>query len=327
MSHETPRIAVLIPCYNESATIGTVVKDFRRFLPGAAVYVYDNNSSDGTRQVARRAGARVFTEAYQGKGSVVRRMFADIDADIYVMVDGDGTYDAASAPRLVRELVQGPYDLVNAARLATGIGSFRPGHRFGNRLLPGLVRRIFGARTSDMLSGLKAFSRRFAKTFPSMSHGFEIETEIMIHALEMRLPASEIEAPYGQRPEDSASKLHTIRDGFRILRLIGFLVKQERPYAFFTGLALVLAWLSLYVGVPVIVEFLHTGLVPRLPSAVLAAAFMLSAVISFFSGLVLDAITHSRREMKRLAYLRHAPVSGGAELVAAEPAAAQEDAA
>ena len=211
-----------------------------------------------------------------------------------------------AAPRLVRELVHGPYDLVNAARRATASAAFRPGHRFGNRLLTRLVQRIFGAKTRDMLSGYKAFSRRFAKSFPSMSQGFEIETEIMIHALEMRLPVSEIEAPYGERPEDSASKLNTIRDGLRILRLIGFLVKQERPYVFFTGMAMVLAWLSLYVGVPVVVEFLETGLVPRLPSAVLAAAFMLSAVIAFFSGLVLDTITHSRREMKRLAYLRFA---------------------
>ena len=325
--HEAPRIAVLIPCYNEGATIGAVVADFRRFLPGAAIFVYDNNSSDGTRDAARRAGARVFTETCQGKGSVVRRMFADIEADIYLMVDGDGTYDAAAAPRLIRELLQGPYDLVNAARLATGTGSFRPGHRFGNRLLTRLVQRIFGAKTSDMLSGYKAFSRRFAKSFPAMSHGFEIETEILIHALEMRLPVSEIAAAYGERPEDSASKLHTIRDGFRILRLIGFLVKQERPYAFFTGLALFLTWLSLYVGVPVVVEFLHTGLVPRLPSAVLAAAFMLSAVIAFFSGLVLDTITHSRREMKRLAYLRYPPVSAGADLVAVEPVRSRESAA
>jgi glycosyltransferase involved in cell wall biosynthesis len=325
--HDRPRIAVLIPCYNEGGTIGGVVTDFRRFLPGAAIFVYDNNSSDSTREAARRAGARVFTESYQGKGSVVRRMFADIDADIYVMVDGDGTYDAASAPRLVRELLQGPYDLVNAARQATGTGSFRPGHRFGNRLLTRLVQRIFGAKTSDMLSGFKAFSRRFAKSFPSMSQGFEIETEIMIHALEMRLPVSEIEAPYGERPQESESKLHTIRDGFRILRLIGFLVKQERPYAFFTGLAVFLAWLALYVGVPVVVEFLHTGLVPRLPSAVLAAALMLSAVIAFFSGLVLDTITHSRREMKRLAYLRYPPVSAGSELLAVEPVRSKENAA
>jgi glycosyltransferase involved in cell wall biosynthesis len=317
--HDGHPIAVLIPCYNEGRTIAAVVADFRRFLPGAAIFVYDNNSSDGTCEAARRAGARVYREAYQGKGSVVRRMFADVEADIYVMVDGDGTYDAASAPSLVRELMTGPYDLVNAARRPTGVDSFRRGHRFGNRLLNWLVQRIFGARTRDMLSGYKAFSRRFAKTFPSLSQGFEIETEIMIHALEMRLPVSEIEAPYGERPEDSASKLHTIRDGFRILRLIGFLVKQERPYAFFTGLALVLAWLSLFVGVPVVVEFLHTGLVPRLPSAVLAAAFMLSAVIAFFSGLVLDAITHSRREMKRLAYLGYGPVRVEAELAAIEP--------
>lgn len=300
-----PRIAVLVPCYNEALTIAEVVQGFQAALPDAAIHVFDNNSTDGTAEVARAAGAEVHFEAQPGKGSVVRRMFADIEADWYVMVDGDATYDASAAPRLVETAIAGRYDMVNVARAETGEKAYRPGHRFGNRLLTGLVGAIFGSRTVDMLSGYKCFSRRFAKTFPAMSSGFEIETELMIHALELRLPVAEISAPYGERPEGSASKLSTYRDGFLILRLIGLLVQRERPLEFFSAGAGLLLLLALLLGLPLVWTFWETGLVPRLPTAVLAASLVLAALLSFAVGLILQAITHGRREMKRLIYLSY----------------------
>ncbi|MBS7811616.1 glycosyltransferase family 2 protein [Roseococcus pinisoli] len=302
------RIAVLVPCYNEAATVAQVVQDFRAALPDAEIHVFDNNSTDGTGEIARAAGALVHREERKGKGNVVRRMFADVEADLYIMVDGDATYDAAAAPRLIATAMDGGYDMVNVARVETAEKAYRPGHRFGNRLLTGLVGWVFGTRTTDMLSGYKIFSRRFVKSFPAVSAGFEIETEIMIHALELGIPIGEISAPYGERPEDSASKLQTWRDGFRILRMIGQLVRRERPLEFFGIAALVLVAFSLLLGLPVVLDFWETGLVPRLPTAVLSAAVMLSALLSFAVGLVLEAVTHSRRELKRLAYLALPPL-------------------
>lgn len=299
-----PRIAVLLPCYNEALSIARVVEDFRAALPGAQIYVYDNNSKDGTVEVARQAGAIVRWEERQGKGNVVRRMFADIDADVYIMADGDGTYDATTAPRLVARLLDGPYDMVNVARRHISTEAYRPGHVFGNKMLTGLVAAFFGTGTTDMLSGYKAFSRRFVKTFPAMSRGFEIETELMIHTLELRLPVAEIDAPYDKRIEGSASKLSTFRDGFKILRLLGWLLKHEKPLLFFSAVGAFLAATSLGLAIPIVIEFIETGLVPRLPTAVLASVIMLSAVVSVFTGLILDTVTHSRRETKRLFYLR-----------------------
>jgi glycosyltransferase involved in cell wall biosynthesis len=297
-------VAVLIPCYNEVDTIRNAVRGFRESVPAARIYVFDNNSHDGTAEIAAGAGAIVRRETAQGKGNVVRRMFSDIDADIYVIVDGDGTYDATAAPRLVETLLSGPYDMVNVARKHIAKEAYRPGHLLGNRLLTWLVGLFFGTKTTDMLSGYKAFSRRFVKSFPAMSKGFEIETELMIHALDLRLPVAEIQAPYHARAAGSISKLSTFRDGLRILKLLGWLLKHEKPLFFFSSLAGFLVVLSLSLGIPIVLEFLSTGLVPRLPTAVLAAAIMLSAVMSLFTGLILDTVTHSRREVKRLHYLR-----------------------
>jgi hypothetical protein len=296
-------IAVLIPCYNEALTIGTVVRDFRAALPGAAIYVYDNNSSDGTLEAARAAGAIVRKETRQGKGNVVRRMFADIEADVYLMVDGDATYDAASAARLIDALIHGPCDMVNGARVDTSVKAYRLGHRFGNRLLTGLVSKIFGQMTSDMLSGYKAFSRRYVKSFPAHARGFEIETELMVHALELRMGIDEVSTPYAERPEGSVSKLNTVRDGFRILSMIGLFVKEERPVQVFSILSGVLGLTALLLGIPVVLEWMATGLVARFPTAILASALMITAVMALFSGLILDTVTRGRREMKRLAYL------------------------
>jgi len=303
-SHAPYTIAVLIPCFNEEMAIGRVVSDFRTSLPNSEIYVYDNNSSDRSVQMASEAGALVRNEARQGKGNVVRRMFADIDADIYIIVDGDDTYDASVAPELVKKLLNGPHDLVNCARIAERKEAFRFGHSFGNRLLTKLVRMFFGAETRDMLSGYKAFSRRYVKSFPVLSSGFEIETEIMIHALELKMPVAEIYAPYGERQDGSESKLRTYRDGFRILWLIGFLLKEERPLAFFSALAGILAIASAALGIPVVIHFFETGFVPRLPTALLAVGIMMTSVLAFMCGLILDSVSRSRREIKRLAYLR-----------------------
>lgn len=303
-----PRIAVIVPCYNEALTVGTVVARARAALPSATVYVYDNNSTDDTASIAQAAGAVVGREQYQGKGNVIRRMFADIDADIYVMVDGDNTYDLEVAPKLIALMREQSLDFVNGARIGNATEAYRAGHRLGNRMLSGLVQWIFGHQFSDMLSGYKVFSRRFVKSFPAQSQGFEIETELTIHALELRMPSTEVPAAYGVRPVGSASKLSTYRDGMRILILIARLVKDERPLQLFGLMGLGFTIASLWFGVPVVIDFLATGLVPRLPTAVLATGLMLIAVMSFSIGLVLSMVTKTRREMKRLAYLTHPPL-------------------
>jgi hypothetical protein len=301
--HDSPRVAVLIPCYNEAAAIGAVVSDFRRALPTATVYVYDNNSTDDTRKIASDAGAVVRSEHLQGKGNVVRRMFADIEADVYVLVDGDGTYDAPSAERMVRLLLDDSLDMVNAARVAVTELAYRPGHAIGNRLLTGAVAAIFGDRIRDMLSGYRALSRRFVKSFPALASGFETETELTVHALELRLPIAEIDTPYRDRPAGSQSKLRTFRDGVRIVRTIVLLVKEERPLKFFSLTAAVLATTSTILAWPLLTSYLETGLVPRLPTAVLVTGLMVLAFMSVVAGLVLDTVTLGRRELKRLHYL------------------------
>ena len=297
------RVAVLVPCYNEALTVTRVVERFRAALPGATVYVYDNNSSDGTAEAARLAGAMVRTERRQGKGHVVRRMFADIDAECYVMVDGDDTYDSAAAAAAVAMVTGEGYDIVNVARVSTARGAYRPGHRFGNLLLTQMVRFFFGRETSDMLSGYKIMSRRFVKSFPAASGGFEIETELIVHALEMRMPMDEISASYRERPEGSTSKLRTFSDGARILMLISRLIKDERPFAFFGLLGLLVGLSGFALGVPVVLAYLETGLVPRLPTAVLSVGLVMLGWLSIFSGLILDVVTKARQEFKRLAYL------------------------
>ncbi|KQB95336.1 hypothetical protein AL073_17145 [Loktanella sp. 1ANDIMAR09] len=297
------KVAVLIPCYNEAKPIGTVVADFRAALPAADIYVYDNNSTDDTAEVARAAGAIVRVETQQGKGNVVRRMFADIDADVYVMVDGDNTYEAKAAPALVDKLLDETLDMVSGCRVTEIEEAYRPGHRFGNWMLTGLVASIFGKRTKDMLTGYRVFSRRFVKSFPALSRGFEIETELTVHALELRMPIADVDTVYIDRLPGSDSKLNTIRDGLRILKMIVLLVKEERPFAFFGGVGVFLGLISLLLGGPVVVEFLETGLVPRFPTAILASAIMVIAVLSVITGLILDTVTLGRREMKRMAYL------------------------
>lgn len=300
---EIPAIAVLLPCYNEEAAISQVLRDFRKALPDATLYVYDNNSSDRTADVARAAGAVVRIERLQGKGNVVRRMFADIEADIYVLVDGDDTYHAPSAPRMIRLLLAEQLDMVSGAR-ATDIDiAYRPGHRLGNRLLTGMVAYFFGDRISDMLSGYRVFSRRFVKSFPALAGGFEIETELTVHALELRMPIIERPTPYKDRPEGSVSKLSTYKDGFRILWMIGKLVRDERPLLFFGTTALLLALLALVLAGPIFVTYVQTGLVPRFPTAILTSGLMLLASLSFACGIILDTVTRGRQELKRMRYL------------------------
>jgi glycosyltransferase involved in cell wall biosynthesis len=303
------RIALLVPCFNEEAAIAAVIADFRAALPGLDIYVYDNNSSDRTIEVASAAGATVRRERQQGKGHVVRRMFADIDADIYVLVDGDATYHAASAPRMVELLRAEHLDMVVGLRVDTATAAYRRGHRFGNRMLTGCLSMIFGQAFKDVLSGYRVFSRRFVKTFPVLSGGFEIETELSIHALELGLPVAEIETPYAARPAGSVSKLNTWRDGVRILSAILKLYRSEKPLQFFGSIAVLLTGLALFLAEPVLTTYLQTGLVPRLPTAVLATGLMIVAVLAASSGLVLDTVTRGRREMKRLAYLAWPPAS------------------
>jgi len=298
------RLAVLIPCYNEEHSIVDVVAAFRQALPGAAIYVYDNNSTDRTAELALSAGAVVRMERRQGKGNVVRRMFADTEADVYILVDGDGTYDAASAPALISLLLEDGLDMVDAARDEQSDAAYRRGHRLGNVVLTELVRRIFGRQLTDMLSGYRVLSRRFVKSFPALSFGFEIETELTVHALELRMPIAEARTPYRERPAGSVSKLRTYRDGFRILRTIAALVKEERPLAFFAVCFVALACLSLLFGWPVVTTYLETGLVPRLPTAVLSMGLMLLAFLSLACGLILDTVTRGRRELRRLHYLQ-----------------------
>ena len=304
------RVAVLVPCFNEEAAVATVVADFRKTLPAAAIYVYDNNSKDRTVEVARAAGAEVRSERRQGKGNVVRRMFADIDADIYVLVDGHATYDAPSAPRMIDTLVNDHLDMVVGFRVDQSVAAYRPGHRTGNRMLTSFLSFVFGQSFRDILSGYRVFSRRFVKSFPVLSDGFEIETELSVHALELALPVSEVETPYYARPEGSVSKLNTWRDGFRILGTILKLYRSEKPLRFFTAIGIFLALVSIGLSIPIIITFLEEGLVPRLPTAVLSTGLMIAATLSVSSGLVLDTVTRGRREMKLLAYLSQPAISG-----------------
>jgi glycosyltransferase involved in cell wall biosynthesis len=304
-----PRVAVLVPCFNEEAAVATVVADFRKALPSAKIFVYDNNSSDRTMAVAREAGAEVRSERRQGKGHVVRRMFADIDADIYVLVDGDATYDAASAPRMIDTLLNDHLDMVVGLRVDQAELAYRPGHRIGNRMLTGFLASVFGEAFKDILSGYRVFSRRFVKSFPVLSDGFEIETELSVHALELALPVAEVETPYYARPEGSFSKLNTWRDGLRILGTILKLYRSEKPLRFFTAIGTTLMLISIGLAIPVIVTYLEQGVVPRLPTAVLSMGLIILAVLSVSSGLVLDTVTRGRREIKLLAYLSQAPIN------------------
>jgi glycosyltransferase involved in cell wall biosynthesis len=304
----TARIAILLPCYNEALTIGAIVRDFRTYVPQAQIYVFDNNSTDGTAQIARAAGAIVRNVPAQGKGSVVRRMFADVDADAYVMADGDDTYDASVAPQLIARLLDEGLDMVVGNRVSSEAAAYRPGHRFGNALLTGFVSFIFGRTFTDILSGYRVFSRRYVKSFAAHSSGFEIETELTVHALELRMPVAEVATIYKSRPEGSVSKLNTYRDGARILSTIFRLFKSERPLAFYSIGAAVFALLSVMLAEPLAETYLRTGLVPRLPTAVLCAALMLFGVILLMCGIILDAVTKGRIEQKRFAYLaRPAP--------------------
>ncbi|MBA3676410.1 MAG: glycosyltransferase [Sphingosinicella sp.] len=297
------RVAVLLPCYNEEAAIGQTVAGFRAALPGAAIFVYDNNSSDRTCAVAAAAGAVVCTERMQGKGHVVRRMFADVEADIYVMADGDATYDAAAAPEMVRRLLDEQLDMVVGARKSEVEEAYRRGHRLGNQLFTGLLASLFGRSFSDIFSGYRVFSRRFVKSFPALSRGFETETEISVHALELAMPVAEIVTAYGARPEGSASKLSTWRDGWRIMRTILHLFRIERPVLFYGGFGLVIAMKALILAVPLAMTYMETGLVPRIPTAILITGLMIVAALSFVCGLILDTVVRGRREVRRLAYL------------------------
>jgi len=302
------RIAVLVPCYNEEAAVATVVADFRKALPTATIYVYDNNSRDRTAAVAREAGAEVRNETHQGKGHVVRRMFADVDADVYVLVDGDATYDAPSAPVMIEKLVSGHLDMVVGLRVDQSVAAYRPGHRTGNWMLTAFLASVFGEAFKDILSGYRVFSRRFVKSFPVLSDGFEIETELSVHALELAMPVAEISTPYYARPEGSFSKLNTWRDGFRILGTILRLYRSEKPLRFFTVIGVFLMLVSIGLAVPIVITYLEEGVVPRLPTAVLSTGLMIVAMLSVSSGLVLDTVTRGRREMKLLAYLSQPPV-------------------
>ncbi len=301
--HLDLQIAVIVPCRDEAASISTVVHDFRAVLPSATVFVYDNNSADETAAIAREAGAVVRSEILPGKGNVVRRMFADINADVYVLVDGDDTYDAASAGMLVEKLESDILDMVSAVRVSVDDESYRPGHRLGNFVLTRIVAMIFGSRSTDMLSGYRIFSRRFVKSFPALTKGFEIETELTVHALKLRMPIAEVETPYKSRPSGSESNLSTVRDGLRILRVILSLAKTERPLYFFGLFFAILATGAVILSWPVFVTFMETGLVPRFPTALLSTGLMLLAFLSLACGIILDTVTHGRQEMKRLHYL------------------------
>lgn len=299
----SPEIAVLLPCYNEAATIGQVVRDFRTALPEARIYVYDNNSTDGTALTAMLAGATVVRERRQGKGHVVRRMFCDIDADIYIMADGDGTYGPADAEELIRTLITERVDMVVGTRRGVHDDAGRNGHAFGNRLFNGLYRVLFGNDFTDILSGYRAFSRRYVKSFPAVSAGFEIETEMSVHASRLKLPVCEIELDYGRRPEGSHSKLSTFKDGFKILWMFAMLMKETRPFAFFGLIAAALMGLSLGFMTPVLYEFFTTGLVSRMPTWIAAMALMMMSFLSFTAALILDSLARSRAEQLRIHYL------------------------
>jgi glycosyltransferase involved in cell wall biosynthesis len=299
----SPTITVLLPCYNEEAAIGATVAGFRAALPGATIYVYDNNSGDRTREIAAEAGAVVRTEKQQGKGHVVRRMFADIDADVYVMADGDLTYDPAASPAMVQMLLAEQLDMVVGTRRHEAKDAYRGGHVIGNRVFTGLLSGLFGRTFSDIFSGYRVFSRRFVKSFPVLSEGFEIETEMSVHALELRMPVGEVETSYGARPEGSHSKLSTYGDGWKILKTIANLYRVERPVLFYGSIGAVLVIAALLLAIPLVRTYLQTGLVPRFPTAILITGMVIVAVLCFFAGLILDTVTRGRREVRRLAYL------------------------
>jgi glycosyltransferase involved in cell wall biosynthesis len=298
-----PRLAVLIPCYNEAATVAKVVADFRAALPGADIYVYDNNSKDETSANAREAGAVVRTETRQGKGNVVRRMFADIEADVYILVDGDDTYDASAVPALIAQLIDEGLDIVSGKRVATGAAAYRRGHVLGNKLLTGLTSLMFKVHLGDMLTGYRIMSRRFVKSFPTAVEGFGIETELTVHAVRMMVPMAEVDTVYKERPEGSVSKLSTYRDGWRILMTIAGLTRRERPLVFYGLFFIFFALFTFAVGLPLVIGYWQTGLVPRLPTAVLVASTMVIACLSLVAGLILDTVTRGRWELRRLTYL------------------------
>ena len=300
---DQPRVVVLLPCYNEEAAIAEVIAGFRSALPDAAIYVYDNNSRDRTVERAEKAGAIVRGERQQGKGHVVRRMFADIDADVYVMADGDLTYDPKAAPAMVEQLIRDRLDMVVGTRQHEAKSAYRGGHVLGNRLFTGLLARLFGRSFSDIFSGYRAFSRRFVKSFPVLSEGFEIETEMSVHALELRMPVGELITSYGSRPQGSESKLSTFRDGWRILRTIATLYRVERPVLFYGAIGGLLLVVALILSIPLVITYIDTGLVPRFPTAILVTGMVIVATLCFFAGLILDTVTRGRREMRRLAYL------------------------
>lgn len=302
-SETQPRIAVLLPCYNEAAAIAQTIESFRRALPDATIYVYDNNSRDDTVRVAREAGAIVRSERTQGKGNVVRRMFADVEADVYVLADGDATYDADAAPKMIAKLLSEQLDMVVGTRESDATEAYRRGHRLGNRMLTGCVTWIFGQTFSDILSGYRVFSNRFVKSFPALSQGFEIETEISVHALELKMPVAEVPTAYAARPEGSESKLSTYRDGFRILGLILNLYRIEKPVGFFGLVSIFFMAAAIGLSLDLLFTYLETGLVPRLPTAILSMGLVLLGILSLSCGLILDTVTRGRREVKRLAYL------------------------
>jgi len=302
--HTGQRLAILVPCFNEEAAIAKVVADFRTALPGAFIYVYDNNSSDRTIEVARAAGAVVRREMHQGKGHVIRRMFADVEADLYVLVDGDATYDAASVRGMIARLIEDRLDTVVAVRVMQQPGAYRLGHHMGNRLLTNFFAAVFNATFTDVLSGYRLFSRRFVKSFPALSSGFEIEIELSVHALQLDLAVGEVATPYYARPKGSVSKLSTWRDGLRILATIIELYRSERPLSFFSIIGVLLAVVSVVLAIPIFITYFEEGVVPRLPTAILSTGLMLLACLSIVAGLVLDTVTRGRREMKWLAYLR-----------------------
>ena len=305
-----PRIAVLLPCYNEEAAIAQTVAGFRAVLPTADIYVYDNNSRDRTMDVARGAGAIVRLERIQGKGAVVRRMFADVDADIYIMADGDATYDATAAPAMIARMLDEQLDMVVGSRVTQETAAYRRGHQLGNRAMTGLLAQLFGRSFTDIFSGYRVFSRRFVKSFPVLSAGFEIETEISVHALELKMPTGEIETPYFARPEGSVSKLSTYSDGFRILRTIATLYRIERPVLFFGVIAAIFAAVALILSIPLILTYMEIGQVPRFPTAILITGLGILAALNIFAGLILDTVVRGRREMRRLAYLSHRAPGG-----------------
>jgi glycosyltransferase involved in cell wall biosynthesis len=318
-----PTVAVILPCYNEGAAVATVVADFQRALPGATVYVYDNNSTDDTADAARRAGAVVRQETMQGKGNVIRRAFSDVDAEIYVMADGDGTYDATRAPEMVGLLRTDSLDMVVGVREEQGEGAYRRGHRTGNMLFNRTVAILFGDRFTDIFSGYRVFSRRFVKSFPALSAGFEIETELSVHAIQLRMPILEIPTAYSGRIEGTTSKLRTYRDGFKILRNIALFTQHYRPLLFYGVIAMMLAGLSVGLAYPVIVEFFETGLVPRFPTAILATGIMLTAALCMAIGLILHTMSRGQLEMKRLEYLRYPCASEIPDQQAVRPSAAE----